>query len=88
MEYDRYDLSLLVELDLYDEIKDIYFDSKIDAKIKEKSIKQSINNFFGFYKISNNQDRDFVFNKIEQMLKSEKELQKQRKEYDYEEGTR
>ena len=88
MEYNKYDLALLVELDLFNEVRDIYFDTRINASIREENIKSAITQFFKVNKVNDVQDQDFVFEKIEKMIKSEKELRARRKQSDFGDGTR
>ena len=88
MEYNKYDLALLVELDLFNEVRDIYFGTRINASIREENIKSAITQFFKVNKVNDVQDQDFVFEKIEKMIKSEKELRARRKQSDFGDGTR
>ena len=88
MEYNKYDLALLVELDLFNEVRDIYFDTRINASIRAENIKSAITQFFKVNKVNDVQDQDFVFEKIEKMIKSEKELRARRKQSDFGDGTR
>ena len=88
MEYNKYDLALLVELDLFNEVRDIYFDTRINASIREENIKSAITQFFKVNKVNDVQDQDFVFEKIEKMIKSEKELRARRIQSDFGDGTR
>ena len=88
MEYNRYELALLVELDLFNEVRDIYFDTRIKANVREENIKSAITQFFKVNKVNDVQDQDFVFDKIEKMIKTEKELRARRKQSDFGDGTR
>ena len=81
---DEKSLDLLIEQELYNEVRDIYNNTikEITTEDKKRAARKAIEKFCETYQITDDEDIMHIFEKLEQMRQSEKKLKEERKKYD------
>ena len=83
-EQERHELNLLIELDLYDEVRNIYETADMSNEDKKTASRKAIERFCETYQITDDKDIIHILKKLEQMRQSEIKLKEERKKYDEE----